>query len=70
MPYDSILTTQLAGRTDRLVSERDSYVDIPYYPDSIDALRINRTMNRIEFTDKLDKKLSAADLKALLDGVV
>jgi hypothetical protein len=62
---------QLQNRTDRAVgSKEDSIIETFYYPDTLDQIRFNRTLNRINLNDKMGKIITQEELNNLLQGIV
>lgn len=55
-------------RTNRINSTRDSHIEIPYYPNTIESTKIKLAQNRISFNDKLTKEVSQQELEMLLNG--
>jgi hypothetical protein len=69
-PLDATHFRQLQDRTHRIVSEKDTIIEVPTYPDTIDNIRVNRAMNRAELNDKLNKEISNDELQKLLRGII
>ena len=67
-PNDSTLMRQLMGRTHRVNSTRDSYVESIINNKSIDNIRFLRNRNRIVYNNTLDQEVSPKDLSKLLNG--
>lgn len=51
LSFDSILTRQGFDRVFRINSIEDSYVELLTFDKSLDAIRLKKTLNRIEFND-------------------
>jgi len=67
---DATLGRQAIDRTHRINSQNDSLIEIFTYPESIDTLRYERSMNRMDLNDKLGKEISDEELKNLLRGIL
>jgi hypothetical protein len=70
LAFDSTLFEQAQNRTDRATSKKDSLIELLYYPKTLDALRLNRNLNRIELNSKMGQVLSQEDLNRLLQGEI
>ena len=70
MPWDATLFEQLSNRTDRINSIEDSIIEILCIDKTIDCLRLNRNMNRIDLNNRLGKEISKSELQNLLRGIV
>lgn len=70
MTFDATLFRQLIDRTNRIDSKKDSIVEILYYPETIDNIRVNRVLKRWNFNDKLNKEISKDELRNLLRGII
>ena len=68
MDDDATHFRQLIDRTHRIVSIEDTIIDIFYYPDTIENLKIQRNLNRVELNDKLGKEISQEELERLING--
>jgi hypothetical protein len=68
LPWDSTVVKQGQERTDRVNSITNSTIEFLYYPETIDAYRYKKVINRIEFNKKLDKEVSQEELNLLLNG--
>lgn len=69
LPYDSILVRQALDRTHRIDSVNDSLIEILLLDHSIDIIRYEKTINRIEFNDNiLNSELTPEKIKKFLDG--
>lgn len=69
-PQDATELRQLQDRTFRITSESDTNVDIMTYPETIDNIRYNRAVNRLELNDKLTKEITQEELNKLLGGII
>lgn len=71
LPYDATLTRQAQDRIYRITNIDDALIDILILDKTIDSIRYRKNYNRIELNDNLlDKALSKADLKILLEGIL
>lgn len=70
MPWDGTAFKQLQERTHRINSIEDTILEIFYYPHTIDNLRVQRNLSRVELNDKLGKEVSQHELENLLNGRV
>lgn len=70
VPADTTDFRQGIDRTHRINSTRDSFIWLPYYPNTLERIKVERTMNRVEFNDKLGKEISQEDLENLLNGKI
>ena len=68
LAWDATLFRQLQDRTWRATSTQDSFVEVLNYPYSLDRLRTNRNLFRIELNNKMDQEISQNDLNRLLNG--
>jgi hypothetical protein len=68
LAWDATLFRQAQDRIYRVDSKYDSLIELPYYPLSLDNLRMKRNFNRIEFNSKLDQEISQDELDRLLNG--
>lgn len=57
-------------RTHRINSTTDSFLEIFTYPETVDKIRYERSMNRMDLNDKLGKEISDEELKNLLRGII
>jgi hypothetical protein len=67
---DATLGRQSIDRTARINSTEDSLIEIFCMPGTIDNLRYQRSMNRMDLNDKLGKEISDEELKNLLKGIL
>jgi len=70
LSWDATLFEQAQNRTDRATSKKDSLIELFYYPRTLDSLRLNNNLNRIELNSKMDKNLTQQDLQRLLQGEI
>ena len=66
--WDATLYEQARYRTDRVNSQFDSLIYLLYYPNTLDALRLKKNLNRIILNENMNKILSEYDLNYLLNG--
>ena len=59
---------QLMDRTHRINSTEDTIVEILYYPETFENVRVQRNLNRISLNDRLGKEITEEELKNLLNG--
>ena len=67
---DATWGRQSLDRTARINSTEDSLIEIFCMPETIDKLRYERSMNRMDLNDKLGKEISDEELKNLLRGIL
>ena len=67
LPFDSILTRQGFDRVFRINSIEDSFVELLTFDKSIDALRLKKTLKRIELNDTMFKNDDEINLNDLLN---
>ena len=70
MTWDTTKFRQLQDRTHRIDSTQNTIVEIPYYPKTIDIVRVKRNLNRIDFNNRLTKEISQTELINLIEGIV
>jgi hypothetical protein len=70
LSWDATLFRQSQDRIDRINSKEDSHIELPYYPLSLDNLRMQRNFSRVELNSKMDKELSQEELNRLLKGIL
>lgn len=68
LPWDGTVVKQGQERTDRVNSIVNSTIEFLFYPETIDAYRYKKVINRIEFNKRLDKEVSQSELEMLLNG--
>jgi hypothetical protein len=68
MPFSGIHFKQLGERTNRIVSEVDSIIEIFCYPKTIDNIRVKRNLNRIQLNDRWGKEITQEQLEKLING--
>jgi len=59
---------QEIDRTHRIVSIEDTIIEILYYPETFENIRVQRNLNRISLNDRLGKEITEEELKNLLNG--
>jgi SNF2 family DNA or RNA helicase len=69
MPMDGVQLRQLMDRTHRINSVEDTILEIFYYPETIDNIRVQRNLNRIDLNDSMGRVLTQHDLHRLLCGI-
>lgn len=67
LPFDAILTRQGCERVCRINSVEDSFVEFLTFDKSIDALRLKKTLKRIELNDTMFKDNDEINLNDLLN---
>ena len=67
---DATLCRQALDRHFRINNTSDALVEIFTYPETIDNLRYQRSMNRMDLNDKLGKEITDEELKNLLRGII
>lgn len=67
LPFDAILTRQGFDRVFRINSIEDSFVELLTFDKSVDALRLKKTLKRIEFNDNQFKDNDEINLNDLLN---
>lgn len=67
LPFDAILTRQGFDRVFRINSIEDSFVELLTFDKSIDALRLKKTLKRIELNDTMFKDNDEINLNDLLN---
>lgn len=70
LAWDATLFRQSQDRISRIDSLYDAYIEMPFYPLSLDNLRMQRNLNRVELNSKLDQELTQEELTKLLRGIV
>ena len=71
MPNYALPFDQACDRTDRIISERDSFVEVLLLTQSLDIIRYKRVFNRVELNNGiLDDRLSEEKLKELVNGII
>ena len=70
MPFDGEDFYQLGRRTHRITSLEDTLMEIFNYPNTIDNIRVQRNLGRIELNDKLGKEISQGELDKLMNGEI
>jgi len=68
LAWDATLFRQAQDRIYRVDSKLDSLIELPYYSQSLDNLRMKKNFSRIELNSKLDQEISQRDLERLLNG--
>jgi hypothetical protein len=69
MPWDATRYRQLIDRTHRIVSNQDTLVEIIVADKTIDNLRVNRNMGRVNYNEKLNKEITVRELRNLIQGM-
>jgi len=70
-PWSSEHFRQAQDRIHRINSTRDSIIQIMVYPNSIDQIRVNRNLARVELNDNmLNQKMTQSQLCSLLQGII
>ena len=70
LAWDATLYRQCKSRTDRINSIYDSNIYLPYFPKSLDNLRMQKNFRRVALNDKLGGFVSQEDLEKLMNGFV
>lgn len=71
IPNYALPMDQAMDRTDRIISERDSFVEFLLIAQSLDIIRYKRVFSRIELNNGvLDQNISKEKLKDLVNGVL
>jgi SNF2 family DNA or RNA helicase len=66
--WDATLFRQAQDRIYRVDSKVDSLIELPYYSQSLDNLRMKRNFSRIELNSRMDQEVTERDLHRLLNG--
>lgn len=71
LPNDALLTSQALDRIYRINNTEDVIIEILLIAKSLDIIRYNRTINRIEFNNAvLNQSISEEQLKNLVNGII
>ncbi len=61
---------QLIDRTHRITSVKNTIIEILTMANTLDNIRVQRNLNRVNFNDRLGKVISQNELSSLLRGIV
>jgi hypothetical protein len=70
LSWDALHLEQGGKRTHRITSDQDSLIEMPYYPNTIDQLRLRKNFNRMEFNGMAGQVVTEKDLQRLLNGTL
>ncbi len=70
VPWNTIEVRQGFDRTLRINNTMDSYVLLPYYVNTVENIKVQTALQRIEFNDRMGKEIIQEDLERLLKGKV
>lgn len=68
MGDDGTAFRQLIDRTHRITSTEDTIVEILFYPETFENIKVQKNMNRITLNDKLGKEITQEELHKLING--
>lgn len=68
LSWDALHLEQGSCRTHRITSTKDSLIEIPFYPYTLDSVRLNKNFNRVEFNSRMGDQVSQRDIERLLNG--